>query len=159
MAAPFIPYGAVVNGGVRTYYQDINPGMENSFGLNTNDPNYYKETQAALTRANWERYKERFQPLEDYLFGMVNNPQYQQQQVAQNLGSFNQSFENAQGTFDRNLGRYGLTLNGMEQQAYDRNMNLTQGLGQVEAVNRTNRYLRDQEFGIVGAGTKPTTGG
>lgn len=124
----------------------------NSLGFNPASSTYAADTNAAIARRDWERYKEAFMPLEDYLFSMVNNPAYRTQQVSQNLQDFNQTFDAGQAGFSRNLSRYGLSLSPEESSSYARMSALNKGLGQVEAVNRTNRYVDEMENQIIGAG-------
>lgn len=113
------------------------------------------QSWANIARADWERIKHMYTPVEQYLFGMVNNPQYRQQQVNQNLATFNAHNNASEGTFNRDLGRYGMSLSPDQAQSHERQMAIQRGLGQVEAVNRTKMGLQNMEYGILGAGTRP----
>lgn len=148
------PAGMTTSGNGRYVYPITSTA--NSFGINPNSKTYASETMAAIARRDWERYKETFMPLEDYLFQYINNPGYRQGVVSDNLQNFNSAFDSAQAGNDRNLQRYGLQLSPDETQSQQRMASLQKGLGQVEAINRTNRVLKDQEYRILGAGTNPT---
>ncbi len=130
---------------------------DNALGVDMGADDYAAQTNAAISRADWERYKETYQPLEDLLLSRVGNQQYNQNQISQNLNRFNQGFGSSVQGYQRNLKRYGLTLNPNEQMSFNRMVDQSKTLGQVETINRTTRDLQDQELGIIGAGTKPTT--
>lgn len=144
------------NTGTATRFQ-VNQPQANSFGIKPNSRTYASDTMAAIARRDWERYKETFMPLEDYLFQYINNPGYRQGVVTENLQNFNSAFDSAQMGNQRNLERYGLQLSPDETQSQQRMASLQKGLGQVESINRTNRILKDQEYQILGAGSNPAS--
>lgn len=135
----------------------------NSLGIQINDPNhneipnpnYANQTNAAIAQAEWANYQQNYQPLESVLANYVNNPGYKQSQISQNVSAFNQQNQANQGTFQRNVGRFGLQLTPDQKASQQRQFNTQSATGRVEANNRTRFGLQAQEYGILGAGTQP----
>lgn len=134
---------------------------QNALGVTQGSGSYASDTEAAIARAEYGDYKSTFQPLESYLANMVGNTGYQTQQIGQSQTDFSNQFNAAQGTNQRQLGRYGLSMTPDQQTSYNRLQDENKALGMVSTTNRTQRGLRDQDYYILsgGAMTAPTSTG
>lgn len=127
-------------------------GGYNVLGVPMSDPSYAAKTGARVAKQDWQIYQQYYQPLENYLFNMVNNPGYDASQISKNNSDFNNQFTAAQSTNQRDLGRYGLTMTAPQKQAYNRLQDESKALGQVNSINSTNVGLQNMEYSILGAG-------
>lgn len=134
------------------------PGQYNMYGYNQSSANYASDTMAAIARQDYGQYQQYFQPLEGVLAGMVGNNSYNQSQVGTALGNFNNQFDASSGAQNqRDLSRYGLTMNSQQQQSYSRLQNESKSLGQVNAINSTNRQIGQNENSILYGGVGSPT--
>ena len=112
------------------------------------------DRRAALLRADYEDWAARYQPLEQELLGLYNNPGALASAQSQAVSSFDQNFDTAAGAYDRRLAGYGIQLTPEQQQARDRSLEFNKGLGEVDAMNRTARAIDDRDQLIAtGAGS------
>jgi hypothetical protein len=107
----------------------------NDFGISSDDKNYASKTRAAITREQWEDYKERFQPYEDRLAAIYNNGGLLEGEAERIPEAVNQSFSTMRGIADRNLSRYGISPTQDQSASRDRMAGLDQVLAQVDAQN------------------------
>jgi hypothetical protein len=131
---------------------DGSTGAINSFGYSERDKNYASKTNAAIRRADWERYKTTTRPVEDRLIAMYDNPELRQAGIQNARGQVEKAFRNSGDAFEQRLAGYGLSLNPAQRQAYGRQQNLAQGLADVNAANRTNRAFDNRDMRIMTGG-------
>ncbi len=129
-------------------------GYRDETGYHSGD-NEASDTWTRIARADWDRYKEMYQPVEDYLVGMVNNPAMKHNMEVKNLGQFDKNIASSEAGYQRGLQGYGLQLSPEQKASHERQYNVTKGLGEVESVNRTRRGMQDLENTILGAGGRP----
>jgi hypothetical protein len=118
-------------------------------------PSFATDTWGHIARSDWERYKQMYQPLEDYLASLVDNPGYNQKMIGMNMRAFDASQVASVGAQQRMFQSYGLSLSPQQQQAFDRKADIQKGLGEVETYNRSSRDLQDMQYAILGAGQRP----
>lgn len=142
-------------GGVRNVMGLLSGMSENSFGVpQFRNPEYATQTLAALRRAEWQDYQNRFQPVEDILFGFVQ-PERAQQVGASAQAQFNQGFARSQDAQQRQLQGLGLQMTPEMQRINQQR----QALGQVQAYNQAARGTQDLGNVVLGLGTRGRIGG
>lgn len=119
-------------------------------GINPNDKNVADKTNAALALADWSRYSQLYQPLEDILMGMVDNPTGRQDAMTTAAQQAGQGLENANDSFERQARGLGLQLTEGQRQAYERKQDITGGLTRVGAANTAARNYDDLRRIILG---------
>lgn len=126
------------------------------------DKEYASKTMAALTRAEWEDYKTRFQPYEKKLKqlaigGDVNT------QIDTAKGLVDASFGQASAAMDQQLDKYGVSADQQTQQANNRSLSLSHASSLAGAENnvRLTNYDRQNELmaGSSVGGMKSIAGG
>lgn len=127
---------------------------KNTMGTNSGDPNYASNLRAGIAREEWEDYKKRFQPKENQLLDIANNPQgFVQQQNTEALGAINKAYEGAMPQMTREYGRFGMTYTPDQKNELQRRLSNNQGLAQVQGLNTSTRLANDQVLGLMGGGT------
>lgn len=127
----------------------------NQFGIAEGDDKYASRTFAAISRAQFDDYKQRYRPLERQLIGAFDNAADRQNLTGQATGFVNQGFANADAQFRRRSAGLGATLTPEQEQSYQRSQGLRQGLAQVQAVNSTTRQLRDRDLSLLAGNALP----
>lgn len=141
----------------RTLYPNItNPDMYVDYAKLQDDP---ANVVGALTRAQWEDYKLRFQPMEEQLMNMTSykNPAVVAAEVDKAKAGAVQASQVAQGVTGRNMARYGLSMNTAQQAAQDRSNQLATSTAAVDAANRARFGITDRNRAIA-VGASPNAG-
>lgn len=125
------------------------PGAVNSFGYSDRDKNYASNTRAAISRADFERYKQQVRPIEDRLISLYDNPELRQSGIQNARSGVAKAFRNSDNAFEQRLAGYGLSLNPAQRQSYQRQQNLAYGLADVNAANRANRAFDNRDMQIM----------
>lgn len=110
-----------------------------------------RDTPARIAQEQYDYYQETFVPVERQLRGQIRSPEEIEGQV-ENVGIESRAIsENARGEADRNLGRFGLSLDDPTQQT-EMNQYLNQaGIGaEAGARTRTRLGLYDQNVENLG---------
>lgn len=109
---------------------------------------------AALTRAQYADWKERFFPKIEDLASMTTyaNPELAQQETDKATQLTNSTFANVANSQARNVSRYGMTQTAEQQQATADALSLDRAAAVVDAANNTNIYLKDRDRAIVAGG-------
>lgn len=102
--------------------QAISPSAPVSYGVNPNSS--ADKTQAALSRARWEDYKTRFQPIEQYYMDRVLDDDAKARAIEKARGFTTQAFDTAQTFMSNQQRKYGTGLRPELQKAYDNKMDL-----------------------------------
>lgn len=126
--------------------------------VNSKDPNAIR---AAMYRDQWSDYKRRFQPLEEKLLAISENPdKFFGEQRADALNQINAGYEGAMDMQQRRLGSYGLSLNDEQKSGLESALQRDKSLATVGAMNNLRREQQDTLDQIEGAGlkTRPTLG-
>lgn len=148
-------FGAGGVPGVINAMDFISDRSRNRFGVpQFRNPEYATQTLAALRRAEWQDYQNRFQPVEDILFGFVQ-PERAQQVGASAQAQFNQGFARSQDAQQRQLQGLGLQMTPEMQRINQQR----QALGQVQAYNQAARGTQDLGNVVLGLGTRGRIGG
>ena len=116
-------------------------------------------TVGALTRAQWQDYLARFQPIENQLMDMstYNNPGLVAEEVGKATESASTAMQVAIQNRDMNRARYGLTARAGQQQLEDRQDKITASTATVDAANRTREGLIDRNR-MIAVGGIPNAG-
>lgn len=116
-------------------------------------------TLSRLTRAQWDDYIKRFQPVENRLMDMTtyNDPNLVAQEVNAATDSSNTAINTAITARDMNRARYGLTARNDQQQLEDRQDAITRSTATIEASNRTRQNLIDRNR-MIAVGGIPSAG-
>lgn len=137
-------------------YPNTTPGLAdqngavNAYGIPYTADSYASLSEAAIARQDWGRYQQYFQPLEQKLADMVGNNGYAQKQVSDANSNFTNQFDQSKGEYQRDLNRYGMTMNAQEQQSYNRLSSESRSLGSVNAINSANRGVGQLEMSVLG---------
>lgn len=107
-----------------------------------------REAQAVITRSNYEYAKEFFQPLEGQL---AERALSSVEPEAQRAGSLvERRAAQAEGEFNRDLSRRGITLTDRQQTAFGRRRKLETTTGVANAENTTRRDLKEERLYLQG---------
>lgn len=147
---PFTVMGGLA--GFRGDKSSADGAPPNSFGISSGDKNYAAKTNAAIRRADWERYKSQVRPIEDRLISQYNNPELRQMGIQGARDQVAKAFQNSGNAFEDRLSSYGLTLSPQQRQSYERQQNLAFGLADVNAGNRANRAFENRDQQIMTGG-------
>lgn len=112
-----------------------------------------------LTRAQWQDYKDRFQPIEAALMNktIYNNPDLIPQGIAQGAQTVNAAYDTAAISRQRMMERYGVNQRADEQAAYNRRAGLERSSAIVDSANRIRQRLEDRTREIA-IGSTPNAG-
>lgn len=116
------------------------------------DDKYASKTMAALTRAEWDDYKTRFQPYELQLKDIALNGDVGGQ-VDTALGLVDASFNTAAGKLDRGLEMYGAKQDQQTQAANSRGLSLAHAAARAGAENDVRLMHHDRQTEVM-AGTQ-----
>lgn len=108
-------------------------------GVKSGGSDYGDRVSAALALADWDRYKSMYQPLEDLLIGMVQDPNGRQNAMNTGAQAVGRNMDNAAESFERQTRGLGLELTPGQQASYERRQDITAGLTRVGAANTSAR--------------------
>lgn len=108
-------------------------------GVQRRSPTYGDDVNAALSLAEWDRYKAYYQPLEDILFGMADDPNGRQNAMNTAAQLAGTRTDEAQDAFERQARGLGLQLTEGQRQSYERRQDISSGLSRVGAANMAGR--------------------
>lgn len=135
------------------------PGYRNALGV-SRGKHYASDTQAAIRRADFERYKEQIRPIEDRLIWMYDNPELRANSVQSARDAVARRFRQSGEALRERMAGQGLNLSAPQQAAITRRQGLAQGLADVNAANRANRSFDDRNARIMtGGGQRYGLGG
>lgn len=110
------------------------------------------QLQALITREQYADYVRRFQPFEDQLYAELT-PEQRAARLEQDLTTAGESvdkqFDASRGIMDRQMSRYGLSLNPDQRRSVDRSFGLQETLGKVGARNLTRRNAYETDMGAM----------
>ncbi|PPE74577.1 hypothetical protein C3942_07390 [Solimonas fluminis] len=136
---------------------DAQPSYRNALGISSRDKHYASKTQAAIRRADFERYKQHIRPIEDRLTWMYDNPELRANGVQSARDAVARSFRQGGQALRERLAGQGLALSPQQQAAMARREDLAQGLADANAANRANRAF-DQRNARIMTGGAPRYG-
>lgn len=136
----------------------LNP--PNALGISRRDKNYATKTQAAIRRADYERYKQNIRPIEDRLIWMHGNPEQRSHAVQSARDAVAKSFRAGNAELRERYASQGISLSPQQGEAITRRQDLTQGLADINAANRANRAYDERKARIMtGGGQRYGLGG
>lgn len=116
----------------------------------------FANTQADLTRQQWEGFKTRYLPVQDELLTLANSDQLVTEQLDRNKFNVDNSFSLAKQGEDIRMGRYGLTPENSTQSK--NNTGLLKSLTTASVNNETRGAAEDLQTKIItGQGGAPST--
>lgn len=111
------------------------------------------DTQAQLTRDQWEYYKQAGVPLEDTMYQSYRNEGIWDDAVQGATDVTNRQYDAARGTLQREQSRYGGGLNPRQQQASQRSMGLSQAAANVANRNNTRKMMQETDNAVMTGGS------
>lgn len=121
--------------------------MANYYVNYTGGSDSYNNTMAALTRAQYADYLERFQPIENDLIGLATSDELYEKQVERNQQNAALNFAQADAAQASSMEKYGLGDQRTEQQK--KNLGLTRALGLASMNNESRAAIGDLQRSIV----------
>lgn len=115
------------------------PTGDQLLGVKRGSSSYGDDVNAALSLAQWDRYKAYYQPLEDELFGMLEDENGRQDAMSTAAQMSTNRFDEAGDAFQRQARGLGLQLTEGQQQSFDRRQDISAGLTRVGASNMAGR--------------------
>lgn len=113
------------------------------------------KVRAAIARAEFNDYRNRFYPLEDRRIAMVGNSALKQKQIGEAVGLTQQGFDTAEGIRADRVRSYGLQLTPEQQQAHDRKLGVERTAATVGAANTTRRAVDARDLSALGLSQDP----
>lgn len=112
-----------------------------------------------LTRAQWQDYKDRFQPIESALMNQTtyNNPDLVKNSIATGMNTVNNAYDSAISARGNMLSRYGVNQRADEQAAASRSSQINRSTALVDTANRIRMRLEDRNREIA-LGSTPNAG-
>ncbi|MGB5557350.1 MAG: hypothetical protein WBN04_04980 [Paracoccaceae bacterium] len=108
---------------------------------------------AALTRAQYEDYKTRFQPVENQVLGSIMNAEgglgnqaVLDDTLARTSANVNNQYDVAEGSMRRNMGRMGINMTPEREQVAARGLDLGRTLSEVSARNNARTAVKDRDL-------------
>lgn len=95
------------------------------------------DTQAKISREQWDLWKEKFAPQVDSLISYINDPDMVQNNVDAATGAVGASYDAAGGSTARAAERYGLNVSPEEKAALDKERSITKSLDITQTANDT----------------------
>lgn len=120
--------------------------------IDPDDDKYASKLQAALTRAEWEQWKEQFLPVYQELVGRVGDPELQRQEVSRASNLVGRSFDTTRADMNRRNARYGTSMDETTRESIDTNMGLSRAASTAAARNRTRGAIEDRELALMVGG-------
>lgn len=154
-AAPFNRAREIRTDATNAYNAANNLGPNDlRYGLLPSDKDYATQALTRIRRAEYDRYKDRFRPLESILFNTQGG------NYAQGLGqkagaAFAKGFDSSQLSNVRNLASYGLQMTPEQQRIAEQR----RVIGQANAVNQATRQGLDASTRALGLNNNVYAGG
>ena len=108
-----------------------------------------RDTQAALARAEWNDYKNRFFPLEENLINRYDNANLRNMAMTENHNATNTAFNVDRGVQARRLSRYGTSLSADQQAAQNRENQVSRVAALTDVRNLTRDAYSDIDQQIL----------
>lgn len=108
-----------------------------SFGGSVKQDTTASDTQAKISREQWDLWKEKFAPQVDSLISYINDPDMVQNNVDAATGAVGASYDAAGGSTARAAERYGLNVSPEEKAALDKERAITKSLDLTQTANDT----------------------
>jgi hypothetical protein len=106
--------------------------------------------QAALTRAQWQLYKDKFQPTEQSALDYLKDPNAAIESAATSAGgAVARTYSAEQGMTDRRLTRLGITPTAEQKADLDRNTDLSRSLAMAGAKNTARAETRGNNIDLL----------
>lgn len=125
-------------------------GNRDALGIDRGARNYSDQVNATLALSDWNRYKTQYQPLEDLLFSMYEDPNGRQNAMEDAQEQAQMGLKNSGESFERQARGLGLQLTEGQRAAYERKQDITGGLTRVGAANTAARNYDDLRRIILG---------
>lgn len=122
----------------------------NALGVRLDAEKYAADTQAALTRDQWDTYLRTFVPVEDNLIKYATNMALPAENAERAIAGVNQAFEQQTGIAERRMKAYGIQATPEQTAAIDRNIKLNKGLAEVQAANTARDATISRQRSIMG---------
>ena len=124
--------------------------------VDSSDPNYWSQRNAAVLRGQWDNWKQNYKPLEEYYAGLVVDPAKRTALRAESLDFVGKA---ADSSLQRGLTslanrdqRYGVGLSGLEQQSRDRKMGAEAALVKAKGLTDMSGYVDQREQEMMSGG-------
>ncbi len=133
-------------------YRGMNLSYQpNTAGLNSQLPEFGSaaQTYADLTRSQWADYIRRFVPVENRLISYALSPEVVEANMAAAGEYAEQAYAQAPQMMERQMRGFGLQLTPDQQQAYDRQMNVSKGLATTQAMNAARDASGDRQMKVI----------
>lgn len=132
-------------------YEEYDPNApRNSLGIRLDAEKYAADTQAALTRDQWDTYLKNFVPVEDNLIRYANNLAAPTENAERAIAGVGQAFEQQTGIAERRMRAYGIQPTQEQTTAIDRNTKLNKSLAEVQAGNTARDATISRQRSIMG---------
>lgn len=112
------------------------------------EDHYASDLLASITRGMWDDYKDRFLPIEDMLIDKALNPDVAGRTAAASQ-HVNKAYDVSGKMLTDKFHSYGLEMTPEQKKSYGRQSNLSRGLADVQAQNRTRANIRDEQMQIL----------
>lgn len=122
-----------------------------SFGGSSSPDTTASDTQAKISREQWDLWKEKFAPQLDSLIAYVNDPNMVQDNVDAAKSAVSKSYDVADGSTARSIERYGVSVSPEEKSAMDKERAISKSLDVTQTANDT-RIAADARRDAVQAG-------
>lgn len=132
-------------------YEQYDPNApRNSLGVRLDAERYAADTQAALTRDQWNTYVANFMPVEDNLIKYAQNQALPAENAERAIAGVGQAFEQQQGISQRRMKAYGIQATPEQTAAIDRSTKLNKSLAEVQAGNTARDMTLQRQRSIMG---------
>jgi hypothetical protein len=111
--------------------------------------------RAALIRAQWSDYKQRFRPVEDKLIsdmGSGIHSKFNQEGLENAQKSVNTAYGGAVDMQNRDMARMGITNNAQQQQAMDATVDINKSQSMDNATNSARQWDIDRKNAVISGG-------
>lgn len=108
-----------------------------SFGGSAKQDTTASDTQAKISREQWDLWKEKFAPQVDSLVSYINDPDMVQNNVDTAKSAVSDSYEAAEGSTARSIERYGVNVSSEEKAAMDKERAISKSLDVTKTANDT----------------------
>lgn len=120
------------------------------------DRDYWSNRKASLIRGEWDDWKTRFQPLEEYYAGLLTDPAQRNELRNTTLGyvqdSANDRYQAGLSSLKRQDNRLGVGLGSLEQNSRDRKMQASKQAMLAKSLTDTTSYMDDREQQMMSGG-------
>lgn len=127
-------------------------GSNTVMGVNRNDKDFASKVSAALTRADWEKYKEKFVPFHKMFADLATSDQLANEQLARQEATQKTVQMRGQQTLQHQMGRMGI------QAPVSESTNLRQALNFASAQNNIRRDSADRKLAMITGAPLPQVG-